>query len=177
MVAAEHAFNNVNVMTRKLPFIPRAPGPAGQRRGFTLIELMIAVAVVGILMAIAYPSFMDQVRKSRRADAVVALTAVQQAQERWRSNRAAYSSVLGPPPTTGLGLPAVSSSGYYNIAIIAASTNTTSYEIQAVANPGTSQTADSNCTRLGVRMVGGNLSYGSGTTGLDWTDPSRCWAR
>ena len=168
-------------MTSKLPSIPRAPGPAGQRRGFTLIELMIAVAVVGILMAIAYPSFMDQVRKSRRADAVTALTAVQQAQERWRSNRSAFTNELtaapnaAPAASAGLGLPALSSSGYYDIAI--ASANATGYEASAVARSGTSQAADSNCTRLGVRMVGGNLSYGSGTTGLDWTDPSRCWAR
>jgi type IV pilus assembly protein PilE len=38
-------------------------------KGFTLIELMIVVAVVGILAAIAYPSYQDSVRKSRRADA------------------------------------------------------------------------------------------------------------
>ena len=37
-------------------------------KGFTLIELMIVVAVIGVLAAIAYPSYQDSVRKARRAD-------------------------------------------------------------------------------------------------------------
>lgn len=42
-------------------------------KGFTLIELMIVLAIIGILAAIAYPSYRDSVRKSRRADAKTAL--------------------------------------------------------------------------------------------------------
>lgn len=45
----------------------------GRQSGFTLIELMITVAVIGILAAVAYPSYLDQVQKSRRADAQAAL--------------------------------------------------------------------------------------------------------
>lgn len=58
--------------------------------GFTLIELMVVVAVVGILAAIAYPSYMDSVRKSRRADAKVALSNAAQALERYYTEKNTY---------------------------------------------------------------------------------------
>ncbi|MBK7458565.1 MAG: prepilin-type N-terminal cleavage/methylation domain-containing protein [Betaproteobacteria bacterium] len=55
--------------------------------GFTLVELMIAVVIVALLASIALPSFMDSIRKSRRSEAFAALSAVQQAQERWRGKQ------------------------------------------------------------------------------------------
>ena len=51
-------------------------------KGFTLIELMIVVAVIAILAAIAYPTYQDSVRKSRRADAKAALLELAQWMER-----------------------------------------------------------------------------------------------
>ena len=54
-----------------------------QTRGFTLIELMIAVAILGIIAAIAYPSYLDQVRKSKRSDAQSALLQAANRQERF----------------------------------------------------------------------------------------------
>lgn len=152
-------------------------------RGFTLIELMIAVAVIGLLMAVAYPYYLEQTRKSRRADAFNALAAVQQAQERWRANRPAYAdnarltaAVNDPDPNVaGLGLSATSNSGYYDIAITSA--NATEYLITATARTGTSQAADGACATLAVRMQGGNLSYGSGSPTLNWNDTARCWPR
>lgn len=153
-----------------------------QRRpgGFTLIEVMVVVAVVGILAALAYPSFMDAVRKSRRSDAFAALSAVQQAQERWRSNRSSYTDALTALPNAsppGLGLSATSSKGYYTIAITAPSA--TGYTATASAVAGTSQSADAGCQRLQVRVAGGNIFYGSaaGEGDFDEAATNRCWAR
>jgi type IV pilus assembly protein PilE len=62
--------------------------------GFTLIELMIAVTVIGILAAIAMPSYVESVRKGRRNDGMDALTAAAQKMEVVRARTGAYTDVL-----------------------------------------------------------------------------------
>jgi type IV pilus assembly protein PilE len=132
--------------------------------GFTLIELMIAVAIVAIIAAVAFPAFNDSVRKGRRADALAAIAAVQQAQERWRGNNSTYAPLAntaasGSPPN-GLGMPDTSASRHYTIAI---SDNTaTGYTVTAVAQG--SQASDSKCAKMSVQLLDGNLRYAACAT-------------
>lgn len=146
-------------------------------RGFTLIELMIAVVVVAILAGLAFPSFMSSIRKSRRAEAFAALTAVQQAQERWRANNSTYSNDLTSATPAGLGLAATSSGGLYGISL--ANTGAATYEAIATAASGSSQVSDGNCAKLGVKMNEGNLTYaGASSSGtLTYAVSHACWVR
>jgi len=63
-----------------------------KRRGFSLIELMVTVAIVGILAAIAIPSYNSYVRRSKRSDAKVALTGLAQQYERCYTRYNAYNN-------------------------------------------------------------------------------------
>jgi len=65
-----------------------------KRKGFTLIELMIVVAIVGILSAIAYPAYVDSVTRTKRSDAQAAIISAAQAMERFRVNNYHYNTAL-----------------------------------------------------------------------------------
>lgn len=147
----------------------RHPGVAG----FTLLELMITLVVIAILASIAYPSFIDSIRKSRRADAVSALARVQQAQERWRANNGTYAGTLG-----GLSLSATSPDGHYGLALSNATALT--YTVRATASS-SAQLQDIKCRVLQIRMNDGVglVEYGSensaGTLVTGTNNP--CWVK
>ncbi len=111
-------------------------------RGMTLLELMVVVAIVAILAAVAYPSFMNQIRQSRRADAIQGLLTAQLKQEEWRVSNSSYTSTLA-----NLGSP---SSSYYTFS---ASATTSTYTLTATAKSGTSQAADSGCTSFSINHL------------------------
>lgn len=134
--------------------------PSSRTRGFTLIELMIVVVIVAVLAMIVLPSFAQQMRKSRRTDAMQSTMAVQQAQERWRANNVAYTGTL-----SDLNIAAVSSKGYYQIAITGASA--TEYTVSATAIAGKGQDQDSGCATLTVAVAAGAAS----------STPAGCWSR
>jgi type IV pilus assembly protein PilE len=162
-------------------FVFRSPGTAA--RGFTLIELMIAVVIVAILAAVAIPSFLDSLRKSRRSEAMTALTQLQQAQERWRSNNSAYTTNLA-----SLGFSSsITPTGYYTISVVQAPGTpavalTNAYVAMAYGRDGTSQANDALCRRVAVRLLGGNLTYaGCGScsefAATDFSITNACWAQ
>lgn len=122
------------------------------KAGFTLIELMVVVVIVGILATIAYPSFMDAVRKSRRQDAITALQGIQLAQEKWRATHTSYATL------TELGLSATSAQGYYTLAVTlpAPPDDQVQYTATATAKAGSSQVLDKadgvSCATLTVNQ-------------------------
>jgi type IV pilus assembly protein PilE len=90
------------------------PGASG---GFTLIEVMIVVVIIGILAAIAYPSYQQHVRESKRADAHAALLRIATLEEKFFSNNNAYTT--NPTALGYAANPAASNDGYWAISITA----------------------------------------------------------
>ena len=107
--------------------------------GFTLIELMIAVAVVGILAAVAYPSYQSQMLKSRRTIAESALTEIASKLEAYRFRHKAYTQNLAD-----LGYPTSGANAWNYFPLEAGSAG--NYRVQVVTADGTCAIA--SCFRL-----------------------------
>ncbi|ROU00650.1 prepilin-type N-terminal cleavage/methylation domain-containing protein [Marinobacter sp. R17] len=119
-----------------------AGGRPSRSPGFTLIELMIVVAIIGIIAAIAYPSYLDQVESTRRSDAQGALSSFANAMERYYTQNGTYIGADGGTSaiTTTLTAPAAAvfpsqspidgGTPYYNLRIYNLSAN--SYDLRAV---------------------------------------------
>ncbi|MBB3170126.1 type IV pilin protein [Simiduia aestuariiviva] len=105
------------------------------QQGFTLIEIMIVVAIVAILASIAIPSYQNSVTKARRADAQAALQGLAQAMERHYTSTGSYAKAAAAAADTGA--PAIfstkspidGSATYYNLKIHAA--NGSAYTLAA----------------------------------------------
>lgn len=140
-------------------------------KGVTLIELLVTLAIAAILGAIAYPSFMGSIYKSRRADASAGLIRVQQAAERWRSSHTAYPNNLAEMGESVASSP----EGRYTLTF-APTGNGTTYEATATATG--AQANDTKCKFLRVAMTGsGNLVYTSSVDGVAYVSNSTCWVR
>lgn len=130
--------------------------------GFSLIELMIVVAIVAILAAIAYPSYQKQVRDTHRADAKAGLTELAQFMERYYTANGRYVDSGGNAPTLPFTqTPKDGSSKFYNLSLSTATA--TAYTLQAV--PINSQASD-DCGTLTLSHIG---QKGAGAT------VSECW--
>lgn len=142
--------------------------------GFTLIELMIAVAIVALLLTVALPSYQQSTLKARRADAVAALTRLQFAQEQFRANNIAYAATVAALPASQA---STSPDNHYGLAVNSAGPS--GYTLTATAQSGSPQFGDLKCRGLRVVMSAGNLSYLSlndaGT--VDSSKPNPCWSR
>ena len=159
---------------RRLPLPPQARQRVALRPatgGFTLIEIMVVVAIVAIIASIALPSYQQSVRKSRRADAVLALQQIQIAQEQLRAECTSYAAGLAAarvcnpatPGTNRLALPATSSDGYYTLGLTGVSA--TGYTATATAVG--LQADDAQCPNLVLQVAGPALTR----------TPAQCWTR
>lgn len=137
--------------------------PAARSRGFSLIELMMTVAIVGILTAIALPAYRSYVLRGNRTDAIRSLSFYQQALERCYSQNFTYVGCAQIP-----GLPVASSDGYYSINMMPAATATT-YTLVATATG--AQAADTECATMQVTNSGEQQSFNSSSVDTTTT----CW--
>ena len=138
------------------------------QQGFTLIELMIVVVVVGVLAAIALPAYQSYVERARRADAKSSILSVQLAQEKWRANNIAYTSSL-----LDLGYPAANNvpsiDGFYTIDVADGAT-ATNYTV--TADPVGPQ-ADDDCGMFTLTVTSANGEVYTAESG----NHNDCWQR
>lgn len=144
----------------------RHPGRVRARAGFTLIELMVTVALLGILLSLALPAYQQQQRQARRSDAQAALLQLQLDQSRWRNAQGRFATSLAE-----LGWPDDRSpQGHYQLVLL--DVGAEAYTVEARGLGGQAQDSACQPMRLAWRDLATPV-YSSGAS-TD-SDAARCW--
>jgi len=143
-----------------------------KQHGFSLLELMIVVAIIGIIAAIAYPSYQQQIHKTRRADCSGALAGLGNSMERFFTVNSTYLGAAAAGANTGA--PAVfpatcptdGGTAYYNLSIQAATGSTFNLQAVPIGAQANDKCGTLTLTNTGLKGVTGQKA------GVTWEN---CW--
>ncbi len=113
------------------------------QRGVTLVELLTVISIVAILGTIAVSSYRSYGYRTNRTEGQSALLKIQVGEEKYFLQNNTYTANIAAAPPVGLGVPIVSTNGYYTLAVVAGATGTLANSFLATATAAGNQVGDS----------------------------------
>lgn len=149
-----------------------ATDSCSMKSGFSVVEIMVALAIIAILISIAFPGYRHFVLRSHRMEALRTLLEIQSAQERYFVQHNRYAASLAAAPPDGLGIPPLTPDGYYTLELDAdVSDGAGHFLARALAEAGSRQTDDLACIFFSLNELGDRHAQDS--AGADRTVD--CW--